>query len=116
MTVRDRSINAGLAASTETSAMTAPEASLACPEIVLCADAAGESSAKNEKPAKRKWTVRRDIENPLSRRLPGVVRILYPRSAGVKRRPFAFSLGLFAPFCSAIRRTILLPFRDEEDR
>src|SRR5215472_16148385 len=66
MTVRARSIKAGLAASTETSDMTAPEASRACPEMVLCAEIEEENHPKNQKPARRKWTVRRGIENPLS--------------------------------------------------
>jgi hypothetical protein len=41
--VRDPSISAELAASTLTLGITAPEASLTWPEIVLCAQAAGES-------------------------------------------------------------------------
>jgi hypothetical protein len=41
--------------------MTAPELSLVCPEIVLCAEAMGENSDTSEKPVKANRTVIRVI-------------------------------------------------------
>jgi hypothetical protein len=64
ITARDRSIKAVLAASTLTPAMTAPELSLACPEIVLRAEAVLEKSTASERLAKA--MVMRNIKNPLS--------------------------------------------------
>src|SRR5215469_4159270 len=48
--VRDRSISAGLAASTVTPAMIAPELSRTCPEIVLCAHAMDANRTKMANP------------------------------------------------------------------
>jgi amidase len=46
-TVRDLSISASLAASTDTPAITAPELSFTCPDSVLCAEAVDERKKRN---------------------------------------------------------------------
>ena len=52
VTMRDPSISASLAASTFTLGMTAPLLSFTIPEIVLCAQALGENSARITRQAK----------------------------------------------------------------